>query len=316
MLRTPDESAGKKARCPQCGTIADVPTEPDAGAASTSTDPFAGLSPFEPSASTEPDNPFADSPTAGAGITTGAAAPENPYAAPALQEPMVRPQAPLEDTPREGLPWERGKQSVRTFWETTKLVLGSPREAFLVMRRDSGMVTPMLYAIAGGLVGALFSAVYGSLIQLVMFGVMIGTVGDDPEGMAPGAMVALNVVVQFVMALFAGTIGVIIGLFITTAIYHVCLIMLRGANHPFDTTFAVVAYVTGATSLIQIVPVCGQYIYGLVALVYAIIGLSAAQQISGGKAAAAVLLPALVCVVSIALVIGAVIAIVVGSGGF
>ena len=79
MLRTPDESVGKKAKCPQCGTIADVPSEPDAGATPESADPFAGLSPFEPSASTEPDSPFADSSAAGAGA---AAAPENPYASP------------------------------------------------------------------------------------------------------------------------------------------------------------------------------------------------------------------------------------------
>lgn len=185
-----------------------------------------------------------------------------------------------------------------------------------MMRRDSGMVTPMLYAIAGGLVGGLFSAVYGSLLQLVMYAAMSGTVGGGPEGMGPGAMLAINVVVQFVVALFAGTIGVIIGLFISTAIYHVCLMMLRGANYPFETTFAVVAYVTGATSLIQIIPICGQYTYGLIALVYAIIGLSAAQQISGGKAAAAVLLPALVCMVSVALVIGAMIAAAAATGNF
>jgi len=162
--------------------------------------------------------------------------------------------------------------------------------------------------------------VYSSLFQLAVIGFMSAAVGEGLNGAAAGGMIALNVVYQFGLAVLLGTVGVIIGLFISTAIYHVCLMMLHGANYPFETTFAVVAYVTGATSLIQVIPICGQYIYGLAGLVYAIIGLSAAQQISGGKAAAAVLLPMLMCMVLFALAIGAVIALFVGfgfgSGGF
>ena len=91
--------------------------------------------------------------------------------------------------------------------------------------------------------------------------------------------------------------------------------MLRGANYPFEATFVVVAYVTGATSLAQVVPICGQHIYLIMSLVYAIIGLGAVQQISGGKAAAAVLLPLLICITVSALVAVAVIALIVGSFG-
>jgi hypothetical protein len=316
VLRTPDASAGKKARCPQCGTIADVPeTSPQSGESTAAAGPAAidgdvrsGVSehvqrsPFGEQAAGEPVAKPVDS--------------KNPYASPSLQEPMTKPSS-FDEAARKGLPWEAGEKSFATFWETAKLILSSPSEAFRMVRRDGGLVTPLLFAVAGGLAGALFSAVYGSLMQLAMFGVMSSTVGEGPDMAVGAGMLVFQVVLQFGMALVGGTVGVVIGLFISSAIYHVALLMLKGANHPFDATFTVVAYVTGATALIQVVPICGQYVYGIVALVYAIIGLSAVQQVSGGKAAAAVLLPLVICTVAMVMVIGGIIALAVGlSGGF
>lgn len=118
ILRTPDESAGKKARCPQCGAIVDIPltstlTDDGADAAASgpasgaeepaaSAGPFGGASPPAPSnpfsmpaSSPVPGgaaNPFAD-PLAG-GQAAASSAPDpfvaaakppvNPYAAPSL----------------------------------------------------------------------------------------------------------------------------------------------------------------------------------------------------------------------------------------
>jgi hypothetical protein len=317
VLRTPDASAGKKARCPQCGTIADVPdTSPESSGSATAAGPPAVDGDVRSGVSEQiARSPFGEQ--APGGPAAEPVDSKNPYASPSLQEPIGVGKVPFEETGRKGLPWEAGEKSFATFWETAKLILGSPSEAFRMVRRDGGLVTPLLFAVAGGLAGALFSAVYGSLMQVAMFGFMASTVGEGPEMAVGLGMVVFQVVLQFGMALVAGTVGVVIGLFISSAIYHVALLMLKGANHPFDATFTVVAYVTGATALIQVVPLCGQYVYGIVALVYAIIGLSAVQQISGGKAAAAVLLPIVVCTAAMVLVIGGIIALVVGlNGGF
>jgi hypothetical protein len=108
VLRTPDEAAGKKARCPQCGAIADVPlrsvestvdepaeaapterfpSEPTAGAPNVPAAPDSDLpsldqqSPFASQPTAEYGSPFEDSPGAGKGkdVDRGAA---NPYASP------------------------------------------------------------------------------------------------------------------------------------------------------------------------------------------------------------------------------------------
>jgi hypothetical protein len=74
LLRTPDASAGKQARCPNCGQISPVPL--------TSPPPSPG-----PPPSPAPVNPFSE--TTAPPQKPGLEAPFNPYAAPAPQEKVV-----------------------------------------------------------------------------------------------------------------------------------------------------------------------------------------------------------------------------------
>ncbi len=87
LLRTPDESAGKKAKCPQCGTIVDVPAGggDQAGASAPPETPSAQSSSPTPESLANDSNPF------------GASAPsvsvpdsDNPYASPSLSSSVVQ----------------------------------------------------------------------------------------------------------------------------------------------------------------------------------------------------------------------------------
>ncbi|MDP7020577.1 MAG: hypothetical protein QGG36_32555, partial [Pirellulaceae bacterium] len=74
LLRTPDEAAGKSARCPQCGTVVDVPSAAGADDPFGGSDPFAPDSTEQPAAEPEPA-PFVD--------------PSNPYAVSSpVQDPI------------------------------------------------------------------------------------------------------------------------------------------------------------------------------------------------------------------------------------
>ncbi len=72
MLRVADEHAGKKARCPACGTIVEVPLS--AGELPREGDPFSGR--FDPASKA---NPFADRPEPAT----------NPYSSPS--QPAISP---------------------------------------------------------------------------------------------------------------------------------------------------------------------------------------------------------------------------------
>ena len=83
LLRTPDESAGKKAKCPQCGTIAEIParSEPLTGSVALPATLGDTLPPLAPS-----DNPFGDQTRAAAATPPPPMGAENPYASPQLHD--------------------------------------------------------------------------------------------------------------------------------------------------------------------------------------------------------------------------------------
>jgi hypothetical protein len=279
LLRTPDDSAGKDAQCPSCGTVVPVPltSQPDAGGA-----PFG--EPF--------GQPAADS--------------GNPYQAPAF---TVQPAA-YQSIPgiRSGPPWERDGASFKSFFETVKL--GFSFNLFPDMRREGGLGAPIWFGIAGGMIGVLASMAY----QMVLSGAQIAMLGGEAGGgEIAGALGGLGI--GLICVIILAPLGLVLGMFLTAGIYHLMLMMLKGAHFPFETTFRVVAYSSGVCSLLLVIPFCGQYVQGILQIVMVILGLANAQEISGGKATAAVLIPvAVCCVVGVGIVV-AVIAAVAASAG-
>jgi hypothetical protein len=101
-------------------------------------------------------------------------------------------------------------------------------------------------------------------------------------------------------------------IYLTAGIFHLLLLMVRGAPRGFDATLTVVGY-AWSVLLLEALPLCG----GIVALVWylvlAVTGLAEAQRCGGGKAAFAVLMPLLLmCVIACAA--GALLAAFFGSG--
>jgi len=283
LLRTPDGTAGKQAKCPQCGGIAEIPgRQPEPFSRPVGGSPF-----FAPAdeGGAAPDGPAA--------ITD----PNNPYAPPTLVERGVYPGGETAGE-RDGPPWERDGKSAGTFWQTCKLVFTSPTQMFATMRRTDGIGAPLLFALVGGMIGGLVTVVFNFGLQAAMLSI------GAPQNQAAGWMeTGLGLACLGGVMLIFVPIAVIIGLFINAGIVHLLLMLLGGNRFGFETTFRVAAYCTGATSLLLLIPFCGQYVQGLVNLVFMIFGLSAAQEISGGKAAAAVLLPMLICVLAVVAII-------------
>ncbi len=201
--------------------------------------------------------------------------------------------------PRGGLPWEHRQERgfFNAFVETLFMVLTKPGEAFAVMKREGGLGEPLIYALIGGCVGGLVSALFSLGLQSA------GLFADRHD--AFGAMAGMGIgSVAFIVLL---PVFVVIGLFIGSAIVHLCLMIVGGANHSFETTFRVVAFSQGSTGPLQMIPICGGLISGVWALVCNCIGLARAHETDTGRAVLAVFLPLIVCcggVLLIALMFG------------
>ena len=189
--------------------------------------------------------------------------------------------------PRSGLPWEHRQERglFNAFVETLVMVLTKPGEAFAVMKREGGLGEPLIYALIGGCLGGIVSLLFSMGLQSVGFFADRHDMFGAMAGMGAGSAAFIVLIPLFV----------VIGLFIGSAIVHLCLMIVGGANQSFETTFRVLAFSQGSTGPLQMIPVCGGLISGVWALICSCIGLARAHDTDTGRAVLAVFLPLIVC---------------------
>jgi len=245
----PDDSAGRQAKCPSCGSLCEIPR----------TDQARYPAAVPPTSAVDESNPY-QAPATG-GLESTAFASEQ-----------------VDTWERTGPPWERDGASAASFMGSVREILGAPSRTFRQMRRTGGLGLPFGFGMIGGVVGPLV----GLLLQLMIQFSLVGG----------GAEVFIGIIIGVVtMPIF-----VAIGLFLYAGITHVMLMVLGGARFGFETTFRVICYASGATNLFSAIPFVGNYLVLILQIVYSIIGIAEAHEISGLKATAAVLIPVAVCI--------------------
>ncbi len=208
------------------------------------------------------------------------------WSATATAAPPAQVGVAASSAPRSGLPWEHRQERgfFNAFVETLVMVLTKPGEAFTVMKREGGLGEPLIYALIGGCLGGIVSVLFSLGLQSV------GFFADRHDTF--GALAGMGGSAAFIVLV---PLLVVIGLFVGSAIVHLCLMIVGGANQPFETTFRVVAFSQGSAGPLQMIPVCGGLIAGVWALVCNCIGLARAHETDTGRAVLAVFLPLIVC---------------------
>lgn len=208
---------------------------------------------------------------------------------------------------RTGPPWEEPGPLSRRFAETVQGALLQPTEFYRTMRRTGGIGKPVAYGLIGTVLGGLFGAVYQMLMSSLM-----PTFGGAEAVRQQAFMGMMSAGCVFVVLPFIA----VVSMFVAAGIYHVMLLLLGGARFGFETTMRVVAYSSGSTSLIGLVPICGGPIGAVWGIVLNIIGLAQAHEIPTGKAAAAVLIPVvLCCVLGVLFYVAVIAAVIAGTAG-
>jgi len=205
--------------------------------------------------------------------------------------------------PRSGLPWDDRQQRgiLRAFFDTLVMVLTKPAEACAVMKREGGLGEPLMYAIIGGSVGGVIYFLYNFLLGSAH---LLGSHENPMLQMMGGGIRPLFFII--LVPLF-----VAVGAFISSGIFHLCLMIVGGAKQPFETTFRVVCFAGGSANPLLVIPVCGGLIAGIWKIVLYCIGFARAHETDTGRAVLAVVLPVIVCCGS-AIVLG----MMLGLGAF
>lgn len=204
---------------------------------------------------------------------------------------------------REKTAWE--DREARGFFsglfKTLNVTLFRPSAFFKKMPVTGGLTDPLLYALIIGMVGLMFSYFWQITLRSAMQDMLPGIHAAAGQRLFQG-------IGMTILAFFSPFL-VILGLFISSGILHVFLMMVKGARNGFEATFRVVAYGYSA-NIFLVVPFCGGLLAGVWAIILYIIGLREAHETTGGKAALAVFLPVIVCcgliMITVALFMGAV----------
>lgn len=208
----------------------------------------------------------------------------NPYASPsAAAFPAI--EQPAGDRP--GLPWEVKGIGLASWWETSQLCLSDAERAFGMMRQEGGMGSPMLYAVWGlliGFVGQMAWSVPGMMLEIL-----------GGRGQANNQLAGMGILMPILLQGAATPVYATVWLLASAAVTHFCLLLVGGARQGYETTYRVVAFSAGSIAWLNVIPCFGPLIVFVMSFVCPIQGLAAAHGISVGKAAAAVLLPMLVC---------------------
>lgn len=200
---------------------------------------------------------------------------------------------PPSDGPQP-LPWEQpGYPLLEGLYETAKLFFTAPDAAFSRMQVAGELGRPILYAIVFGWLGIIAGQVY----QIAMGGALYKLLPAIPQGTDFGTNTLLDVGIMVVAPFL-----ILIGLFVGAAIYHLFLMLYGGASSGFGATVRVMCYAS-TVQVLQVLPLCGGLIGTVWGIVLQIIGLAVAHRTTKGKAAAAVLTPAVLCCVCVAVVV-------------
>jgi hypothetical protein len=201
--------------------------------------------------------------------------------APPPPAPIPELPSPFADRGRRGL--------VAGYLETWKLAALEPERFFRHVRIDQ--VGPAIgFGLGSLVVGLLFSALYGRLLQRVFMG-WAGRMGGHGAAQPRIPLVewiqghpssAQVMQIAFNLVLF----------FVAVLVIHLMLLLFRGGQRGFDATLTVAGY-SCAPWLLLVLPAPGltSLVAAIWQLVLLVIGLAAAHRTTGGKAAAAVLIP-------------------------
>jgi hypothetical protein len=179
------------------------------------------------------------------------------------------------------------------FFETWKLVATQPQQFFARVRIDQ-TGSAILFGVIASTVGNLASSIYAYFsgqqafvaMQQLMEGLPAGqreVIRAYAEATTGGAILAQVVLSPLLTVIF---------IYLGAGVLHLLLLLFRGANRGFDATLTTVAHASGLLLLLA-VPGCGGLLAGIWALMSTIIGLGAIQRCGAGKAAIAVLAPAI-----------------------
>ena len=146
------------------------------------------------------------------------------------------------------------------------------------------MREPLAFGLLTGSIGAMF----GVFWQFLMMAVGLLPIADVITGQFAFGLI-------FLVSIVFIPIAIVVAMYISSGIWHLFLLLLKGADHGFEGTFRVVSYSQSA-QIVSLIPFLGGWVSGIWQLVIQIIGLKEIHETTYLKVILAFLIPVSVVV--------------------
>ena len=183
----------------------------------------------------------------------------------------------LEGQPPERVHWETRSSwlDLAAFGRTSLNILFDPSATFAALNYDAGVRSSLIFALVYGSLGQLLGRYWFTLL-----GIHYGILEADPVANTA----------RFAGIVLSTPILLLIFIFFTACLVHVFLRLLFTGKSSFSATVQILAYGSGATSLLNVIPLLGSALVPVWALVLWCIGLAKAHQTSKVRTFLALLL--------------------------
>ena len=187
-------------------------------------------------------------------------------------------QAPAGDRQPQGIQWEQRVSwlDIGAFWRTSKNILFHPSDTFANIYYNAGIGSSLVYLLVYGSLGQIVGRYWFTLLG-IHYGILDGNPLSNSIRFAGMALMTPFLLLAFI--------------FVAAGLVHLVLRILLAAHRPFSSTFQVMAYASGATSLVNVIPFLGKLIMPVWALILYSVGLRQAHQTSRAKVFFALFLP-------------------------
>ncbi|MEP7121784.1 MAG: YIP1 family protein [Byssovorax sp.] len=182
-------------------------------------------------------------------------------------------------------------------WETFKDACFNPKAFFAGVAQNDNPWPSITFGMATNALAGFLYGVFLSLIYLAIGGMVAAAAGSSGGrglgaggmGMVVGMMGAMGVAVVIAYPLILAIVA-LIGPWISGGIYHLMLMLMKGATKPYTNTVRVCGYSNAATMWMVIPGIGGLVSIGF-SIVLTVVGLDETHKCGTGKAVAAVLIP-------------------------
>jgi len=187
-------------------------------------------------------------------------------------------QAAPRDRQPDKIHWEERASwlDIGAFWRMTKNILFHPSATFANLDYDSGMRSSLVYLLVYGSLGQIIGRYWFTLLG-IHYGMLDGNALSNSIRFAGKALLTPFLLLALI--------------FVTAGLVHLVLRIFLAAQKPFSATFQVMAYASGATSLVNVIPFVGRFIMVVWALILYAVGLRQAHLTTRTRVFFALFLP-------------------------